>query len=231
MRRIQAILLALTALALSQSGLAQEERTYDRADFPVTVEREVENDTMIAVVFAEVEDNDQSDAASEVNSLISWAGDLARSTPGIELQTMQYTTRPVYAPNSRRIVGWIARQSLRLESQDSESLSTLLGTLQERVAIESMSYQLSKAVRDAVEDELVAEALARFRQRATQVASEMGRDGYRLMWVNINAVRVASPSVSNTRALSFAAEAAPPQIEAGVQTLSVSANGAIELLP
>ena len=40
----------------------------------------------------------------------------------VELQTMQYSTRPVYA-NGRRIIGWVARQSLRLESTDAEALS------------------------------------------------------------------------------------------------------------
>jgi predicted secreted protein len=216
------------AIALTGTALAQEERDYDRADFSVTAEREIENDTLIAVVFAEVEDNDQADAADSVNAGIAWAADRARRVDGVELQTMRYTTRPVYAPNSRRIVGWIARQSLRLESQDAETLSELLGELQTRVAIESMTQQLSREARAAVEDELIAEALARFRSRAELIASEMGRDGYRLISVNVNSGGV----VRNTavRAMAFA-ESAAPVIDTGLQTVAVTVSGAIELLP
>jgi hypothetical protein len=105
--------------ALAATSLAAQELTYDRVDLNVSAESEIENDQMIAVVYAEVEDNDQAEAADAVNQSIRWATERARRIDGVELQTMQYSTSPVYAPNSRRISGWIARQSLRLQSGDA----------------------------------------------------------------------------------------------------------------
>ena len=133
------------------------------------------------------------------------------------------TTRvPVYA-NGRRIVGWVARQGLRLESQDAEALSELLGELQERVAIQSINYSISEAARDAAEDELIAEALAQFSRRANLIASELGHDGYRIVRINVGTsggFRAPDTRVMVTAARAGQVEA--PAIEAGTQRMSVT---------
>ena len=231
MPRFTKICLALSASLLALAAAAQENPpVYDRVDLNVSAEREVENDVMVAVVYAEVEANTQARAADDVNQAIRFAADRARATAGIEQQTLRYTTRPVYA-NDRRIIGWIARQSLRLESMDAQALSTLLGELQTRVAIESMGSSLSKAARDAVEDEVIAEAIARFRRRASQIAAEFDRESYRLVQLNVGSY-AAFPEQAQMRALFSASVAdaqAAPTIEAGVQTVSVQVSGTIEL--
>jgi predicted secreted protein len=172
-----ALLMAVSALP---AAAQDNPPVFDRIDLSASAERQVESDIMVAVVYAEVEANTQARAADDVNQAISFAADRAGNTAGIEVQTQRYTTRPVYA-NDRRIVGWVARQSLRLESRDAAALSTLLSELQTRVAIESLNASLSKAARDAAEDALIAEALAQFQRRASLIASELDRDGYRLI--------------------------------------------------
>ena len=228
--------LLLTASAIAAIGLAapaagqNPPQTYDQIDLMATAERQIENDLLIAVVYAEVEDNDQADAADRVNSDIRWAADQARRAGGIELQTMQYSTRPVYA-NGRRIVGWVARQALRLESTDPETLSALLGRLQERVAIQSLNYGLSRATRDAAEEALIADALARFTSRADLVARELGRDGFRIVRLNIGTpnMPIAYREMRSQIGVMAADAVAPPEIEAGAQTLTVTINGTVEL--
>jgi predicted secreted protein len=231
MKHLTRLIAALAITAWAIPAPAQDaQRTYDRVDFNVTAEREVENDVLVAIVYSEAEDNDQADAADEVNANIRWAADRARRASDVELQTLQYTTRPVYAPNSRRIVGWIARQSLRLESRAPAALSTLLGDLQARVALQSLNYDLSKAARDTAEDELIREALSRFNRRAALIADEMDRSGYRLVNVNVNTGGPIAFARAQ-RAEFQVADVAAPEIAAGTQTLSVTANGAIELAP
>jgi len=231
MPRFTKYCLALSASILALAAAAQEAPpVYDRIDLNVSAEREVENDVMVAVVFAEVEANSQSSAADQVNEAIRFAADRARATDGIEQRTLRYTTRPVYA-NDRRIVGWVARQSLRLESTNAEALSTLLGELQTRVAIESMGSTLSKAARDAVEDEVIAEAIALFRRRAEQVADQFGRESYRLVHINVGSFR-ANPMEAQLRLFDTARvedAVTAPVIEAGVQTVTVQVSGTIEL--
>lgn len=229
MRQIRRSLPTLLLSLLAGAALAQQPPTYDRVDLSASAEREVGNDLLVAVVFAEVEDNDQADAANAVNESIQWAAERARRVAGLELQTQQYTTRPVYAPNSRRITGWIARQSLRLESQDPEVLSELLGELQARVAIQSLGAELSRSARDSAEEALIAEAIAAFKRRAELVAAELGHQGYRLVHLNVGTSGFF-PNRNNVRELSFAsADAAPPAIEAGGQSVTVTVNGTIEL--
>jgi predicted secreted protein len=219
------------AAALFATGvLAQDDQTYDRIDLMASASAEIENDLLIATVFAEAEDNDQADAAAAVNEAIAWAAERARRVDGVDLQTTNYTTRPLYA-NGRRITGWAARQGLRLESEDAEALSSLLGTLQERVAVEGMSYALSDGARTAAEDRLIAEALSQFNRRAELIAGELGREGFRIVRLN-----VGTPGIffnRQTLALSRAADSnvsfTPPEIEAGTQDLQVTINGTIEL--
>ena len=217
------------ATLLATTAFAQDDQTYDQIDLSADARLEIENDLLIATVFAEAEDNDQADAAAAVNEAIAWAADHARRVPGIRLQTTSYTTRPLYA-NGRRITGWAARQGLKLESADAEALSALLGELQERVAVQSMSYELSDTARNEAEEQLIADAIAQFDRRANLVARELGREGYRIVRLNVSTqgsnplirtaqARVAEASVSLT----------PPEIEAGVQTLSVIINGTVEL--
>jgi predicted secreted protein len=231
MPRFTKYCLALPVSLVAFAAMAQESPpVYDRIDLNVSAERQVENDIMVAVVFAEAEANTQARAADEVNQAIRFAADRARATAGIEQRTLRYSTRPVYA-NDRRIIGWVARQSLRLESKDAAVLSTLLGELQTRVAIESMGSTLSKPARDAVEDEVIAEAIAQFRRRAAHIAAEFDRDSYRLVHLNVGSYGVFAQEAQMRAldAVGVSDAVAAPTIEAGVQTVSVQVNGTIEL--
>ncbi|HUF71931.1 MAG TPA: SIMPL domain-containing protein [Gammaproteobacteria bacterium] len=229
MKRLSIVGLGLCAATLAAPALPQEDdQTYDRVDLMAEARLDVENDVLIAMVFAEVENNDQADAAAAVNEAIAWAADRARRVEGVEIQTTNYTTRPLYA-NGRRIVGWAARQGLRLESGDAGALSALLGELQERVAVQSMSYGLSDAARNGAEERLIADSLAQFDRRARLVAGELGRDGFRIVQLSIGTGGFFLPR--EAMALSRAADASftPPEIEAGTQSLTVTVNGTIEL--
>lgn len=219
---------ALLLVLATSVATAQQPLTYDRVDLNASAEREVENDLLIATVFAEVEDNNQADAANAVNEAIAWAGEQAEGARGVRWQTTQYTTRPVYA-NDRRIVGWVARQSLRLESEEPEVLSELLGQLQSRVAVESIGTALSKPRRDAAEEELIAEAIAAFERRAELVARELGRPDYRLVHMNVGTTRAYAAREMRQLGVMAVSDVAAPAIEAGVQTVSVNVNGTIEL--
>lgn len=227
MKRLAAWSLVLGVVCHTELALAQDEQTYDRIDLMANASTEVENDLLIAIVFAEVEDNDQADAADAVNAAISWAADRARRVDGIELETMSYSTRPLYA-NGRRIVGWAARQSLRLESRDAESLSELLGELQERVAVQSINYRVSDEASQRAEEALIVDALAQFNRRATLIARELGRDGFRIVRLNVGTAGGRGPILFDQSAARVAEVTAPP-IEAGTQTMTVTVSGQIEL--
>ena len=221
-------------LAAALTAGAQEAPTYDQIDLSASAERDVENDLLVAVVYAQEQDARQSVAADQVNQTISWVLEQADDVRSVRSQTLQYGSFPVYG-NNRRITAWQVRQSVRLESTDTDALSELLGELQARAAIESVNYDASSDARDAANDELIAAALARFSERATLVATELGRPGYRIVRINIqtgdgsrnpvflpNMARMASDSSESVAA---------PSLEAGTQRMIVSVSGTIELDP
>ena len=230
MRGSTGLLIALLGSALA-SAHAQESVFYDQITLSATAEREVDNDELVAVVYAQAQAERQVEAADQVNRDIRWALERAESTRGISAQTLQYSSFPVYSDN-RRIIGWQARQSLRLESRDSERLSELVGELQSRVAVQSISYQVSREARAAADDELIGEALETFNRRARLVADRLGRPGYRIVRLDINTGGGVPTPVAFRSAMAdevAVAAAAAPSFEAGTQTVSVSVFGTVEL--
>lgn len=219
-----------TLLAMAVSGPVhahESEPTYDRITLSASSEREVENDLLVASLYAEHQAQRQQTVSKEVNAAIRWALEKSKQSSDIKVQTTQYNTSPLY--NKNVITGWRARQSIRLESKDADKLSDLIGELQERLSIGSVNYAVSKAARDLVEESLTSEALAQFRRRADLVTRDLGRKSYRFVQININTQGARpQPIAYATRGVAMES-AAPPAIEAGVQTVSVNVSGTIEV--
>lgn len=224
----------VSLLSCSLAGVgqvaAQQDVVYDQIDLTATAEREIENDELVAVVYAQAQAQRAAEAANSVNEDIRWALEQAEAVRGITAQTLQYNSSPVYG-NNQRIAGWQARQSLGLKSTDSDRLSELLGDLQERVAIQSVNYQVSREAREATDDSLIAEALQSFNRRAELVADELGRPGYRIVRININTGGGRAPPIAYRSSMAAVAEVASPALEAGTQVVSVTVSGTIELNP
>ncbi len=218
-------------LMLAMSADAHEsEPTFDRVSLSASAEREVENDLLVAVLFAEHQAPRQQTVSQAVNDAIRWALDKAKAMSGVKVQTTQYNTSPLY--DKKIIRGWRARQSIRLESKNADVLSDLIGELQERLSIGSVKYALSKAARDAVEELLTTQALARYRQRAELITKELGRKTYRIVQININTQGANPRQVGYaTRGIAAMEKSAGPAIEAGVQRVTVNVSGTIEVDP
>jgi predicted secreted protein len=221
---------AICLFAATSTPSVAADQPYDQVDLSASAEQEIDNDLLIAVVYAEAQDERQADAANVVNEAIQWALSAADRARGVKTQTLQYSSFPTYGNNSR-IVGWQARQSLRLESADSDALGKLLGELQERVAIQSVNYDVSREARARADDALIAEALAQFNRRATLVAEQLGRPGFRIVRMSISTgSNMPSPIAYRSRGVAaMEAGVAAPALDSGVQTLSVTVSGTIEL--
>jgi hypothetical protein len=81
MSRFIKLCLPVSASLWALAAVPQEiPPVYDRVTLNVTAERQVENDIMVAVVYAEVEANNQARAADDVNQAIRYAADRAAAT-------------------------------------------------------------------------------------------------------------------------------------------------------
>jgi predicted secreted protein len=194
----------------------------------VSASEEVDSDLLVIRMAATHEALQQAQAAGRVNEDMAWALAAARAVPAVKAQTLDYRTTPVY--DERSIRAWRTQQALRLESADRDALTRLLASLQERLAIESISYEVSPDVRAAVEDRLIEGALRRFGERAERITRALGHARYGLVNVNVGTSGYHPPPMPfEGRALAMKADFAEPSIEAGQQTLSVNVDGTIEL--
>ena len=221
----------LCSFLLSLPVLAAESPAYDRIAFSVNAEKEVENDVLTAVLFASQTGQDTATLSDSVNQDIAWAMDISQQEDAIQSRTLGYMTNPVYT--NGRVDGWEVRQSIELKSKDSKILSGLLGSLQTKLRIESISYSISTEVRKATEELLISEALAGFKNRAAQVQANMNRAEYRVVHLNI---RTASDSPQHGIRMArgsamMMAESAPaaPSLDAGKQKVHVTIDAEIEL--
>ena len=221
------LLVIATLLSPLPAVAAGESTHYDRVSLQATASAEVENDILVATLSVYREGSNPALLSEAVNADIHWAIEAAKKVSAVTVQTLGYRTNPIY--QQQRLSGWRVRQSLRLESKDIAALSQLIGRLQERLAVGQVGYRISPQRRNAVEEELIAEAIARFQQRAALVAKQMGRSRYRVVDMNIESPGGPMRPLGRV-AMSVMGEArTAPRFEVGVQTLQVSINGIIEL--
>ena len=223
---IPALMLALfTGNAFAHPETPQ----YNRVSLNESAQTEVDNDLLVAVLFAQAEGKDAAMPADEVNRIVDWAVNLAKSHPEVKVQTLGYQSSAIY--NKSNIRGWRVNQSLRLESRDSRLLGDLVARLQEQLKVKSIGYQVSDEQRRKQLDNLTAEALARFQDRAEHIAKSLGRSAYRVVRLNINDSRQNPMPMARGMAMEASADGgvAPARIEAGTQKMTISVNGEIEL--
>jgi predicted secreted protein len=226
------LLSALFALLVAPApGLGAERLTYDRVSFPVSAEREVPADQVVAVLAAQRQGPKAAELAKAVNEIVAWGLDQAKEVPTVHAQTLAYATTPVYLKGS--LNGWRITQSIKLQSKDAAALSELIGRLQARMLLQTVDYSLSEEKKKAVEADLIGSALADFKDRAKLIGERLGQPQYRLVEMRIDTEGASPPPVFRSAAVGLAAaEAASPplpSIGAGVQLLRVRASAVIEL--
>jgi len=202
---------------------------YDRIGIAASATRAVASDLVVADLFSERQGSDQVVVADQVNRAVRWAVGLAKETEGVRVRTLGYRTSPVR--RQQALVGWRARQGLRIEGRDPERIARLLGRLQERLSLGGMRYEVSPQARAAAEDALVVEALTAFRARAALVTRELGRDDYRLVRADVSSGGPPPPRPVAFRAATTEQAVTPPALEPGAQELTVTVDGTIELEP
>ena len=207
----------------------QHEPTHNLVSFSVDANADIDNDTMVAILYIQREGTQPKTLADEVNQTVNWGIQLAKAVPEVSVQTQTYNTNPVYKNGNLR--GWRVDQSIRLESRDSTKLGELVGALQEKLAVRSLGYEVSAEARRKANEGLVSDAITRFSERADLIRRQLGRSSYRLVRMDINTSR-GQPPRPMMRSMAMEADVArvaAPQIEAGTKEISVHINGTIEL--
>ena len=228
----KAILLFLAGMLPAAIVLAAETTPvrYNTVTLQAEVQREVPNDLLNATLYVEVNDASAAAVANIVNKRVNEALRVAKEYKGVRVRSGNNQAYPVYS-RTNQLQGWRGRAEIRIESRDFEVASNLIGKLQSGMQLANLNFSVSPESRRSAEDELAVEVIAAFRARADILAKALGGRGYKLQNVAVaNGYHAPQPRFAMARAAAAVPEVAAPNLEAGVSRITVTANGAIEVV-
>lgn len=221
-----------TALLLTamMSGAHAETTGYDQLTFQAEVKEEVQNDEVRASLYKKAQATDSKTLATTLNTTINNAMRIAKRYPSVTVSTGQQTTYPRYDKNDK-IIGWTGQANIDLKSTDFAATSQLIADLQETLVMDNLTFGVSDTKKDALEQKLMTDASRAFQQQAKNLTRAWDARGYRVVNVNLNTGNNYPRPMYNAMAMkSESADAVPRQsFESGNSTISVTANGTIEL--
>lgn len=227
-------LLTTGALGLmtAMMGSAHAEPTgYDQLSFQTEVKEEIANDEVRASLYKKAQASNSNTLATTLNTSINNALNIAKRYPSVTVSTGQQRTYPRYDKNDK-IIGWTGQANIDIKSTDFAATSQLIADLQETLVMDNLSFGVSEDKKDAMEQKLMTEASRAFQEQAKSLTRAWDARGYRVVTVNLNTgnnyPRPIYSSMS-MRAEGKDASVPAPNFESGNSTISVTANGTIEL--
>ena len=147
----------------------------------------------------------------------------------MEVRTGRFGLSPRYSRDGK-MTGWQGTAELVLEGQDVARISETAGKLT-TLTVSSASFGLTPAQRQEAQAQAQNQAIALFRQRATEIAKAFDFVAYTLGEVSVNFEEGVPPGYRGPMmaARSVAAEAAPVPVEAGLASVSVTVSGSVQL--
>lgn len=223
------VLLLVSAGFWGTATAAEGDLQYNQVRFQAAASEAVANDRMQAVLTVQDEDDDAAQLADRINTAMAWALEQSKGQKDIDVRSGGYSTQPVYN-NKNVLSAWRASQQLILEGGDFTQIGKLIGVLQQRLQLTTVSFSVAPDTRAAVERKLIDQALDSFKQRAEQVRKNIGTPGYRIVEININTedTPVQPYPVMRAEAASFKS-VAEPRFEGGDSDVRVSVQGLVQL--
>jgi len=226
--KIKVMVVTFLLIALPAFASANEQMQFNIVNLSAEQSRQVENDVMVVVMQASAQKNSSAEAANAVNQIMAWADPIMSADTQIRYQSLNYQTRPVY--HERSVTGWTASQQVRLESENFEALTTMLGTLQQQLQIVSMQFAVSEAKRKSEIDTLIVAALEAFTEKAELISQSMKARDHRLVSIAVDEHGTPVGYRGIVQAEAMAVGSAAPQVEAGDSKISVRVTGSIQLI-
>jgi len=224
--------LLLLAMLLPAAATAAEPSAprYNSVTLAASAQRELANDLLGATLYVEVNDANAAGVAKTVNAAVNRALAVAREEKAVRAWSGNNRSYPVYT-RGNQLQGWRGRGEVRIESRDFEAVSRLIGRLQANMQLAGVQFSVSPEARAAAENELIGEAIAAFKARAEIVQTALGGRGYKLQNLDVSSGQSGPmPRMALARPAMAAEAPQPPALEGGVSTITVNANGTIEIL-
>lgn len=171
----------------------------------------------------------QTQLKQALDSALAEAKKAAR--PGqLDVQTGNFQVSPRYT-NKGVSSGWQGMAELVIEGRDMPAIGQLTGRIT-TLTISRVAYNLSRELREKVEGEVSAQAIARFRAKAADYARNFGYAGYAVREVNVNTNESSPGRPMPLQMQARAVSAAPDEalsVEPGKGTVVVTVNGSVQM--
>ncbi|SNT70075.1 SIMPL domain-containing protein [Psychrobacter sp. LV10R520-6] len=227
-----AVATSAACLLTAMMGSAHAEPSgYDQLSFQTEVKEEVANDEVRASLYKKLQATNAKTLATNLNTSVNKALAIAKRYPSVTVSTGQQRTYPRYDKNDK-IVGWTGQANIDLKSTDFAATSQLIADLQETLVMDNLNFGVSEAKKDALEQKLMTDASRAFQQQAKNLTRTWDARGYRVITVNLNTgSNYPRPMYGTMNMKADSAESSVPSqsFESGNSTISVTANGTIEL--
>jgi predicted secreted protein len=223
--------LSLSALMAMSTSAHAEPTGYNQLTFNTEVKSEVANDEVRATLYKKAQATDAKTLAKTLNTAVNSAVAIAKRYPSVTVKTGQQNTYPRYDKNDK-IIGWTGQANIELKSTDFTATSQLIADLQETLVMDNLSFGVSEPKKDELERQLMVQASRAFQDQAKTMTSAWDAKGYRVINVNLNTgnnyPRPMYGAMMKTESMS---DSVPAQnFESGNSTITVTANGTIELV-
>lgn len=206
-----------------------EPTLFNLVNFQTQASREVPNDTIIAILNVEMDDIDPGKLANNVNQIMRQALKVTTDFKSVKVKTGNYQTYPVYSKN--KLTHWHIRQEMRLEGNQFDDVTNLIGKLQGQLQLARLTFSVSPEAQRKIEDNLITEAIASFKHRAELISNNLNAKSYKIKDMNVQTSEGAPRPEFAMRSLAISDSngMAPPALESGTSRITVIAAGAIKL--
>lgn len=230
------LLMAAGLMTTALPSRADSESPRNVVRFSATATQELTQDLLTITLQANREGSQAAEMQAGLKQMLDAALSDARKSAqpqAMEVRTGYFSVQPRYN-SAGRVNGWQGSAQLILEGTDIARITQTSGRLNQLNVI-NVSYGLSRALREQYESALTSQAIARFKTRAAQMATDFGLKGYTLGDVNVSSTEPGfepRPYLAMAmRAKTMEAADAPLPVEPGKGVLSVSVNGQVILTP
>lgn len=225
-------LLAVAAGAGAQTPLATTVAPQNVVNLSASAAQEVPKDLLTIVFSTSREGPDAGQVQAQLKQALDTALAEARKAakPGqLDVQTGNFALYPRYS-NKGAANGWTGSAELVVEGKDMPAISQLAGRIN-TLTVARTSFGLSREAREKVDADVTAQAIARFKLKAEQVAKQFGFGGWALREVSVQGSDMSSGPQPMMR---MQASAAPPAdsalpVEAGKTQVTATVSGSVQL--
>jgi len=221
------LILPLVLLSLT-SPLKAQDINYNQISLSAAASQEVANDVMNARLIVQENGAKPSQLSQRVNTRMTKILAIVERSADIKAQTTNYNTQPGY--KNGKITGWQVTQSLNLNSENIDQLTTLLAKLNELAHIQSMTFSVSDSLREQTKQTLTKAAIKQFRDKAQVITEQFDKTTYKLVHASVDTnSNHYSPKHMMMERMAVADAVSTPAVSAGTNKITVTVNGSIEL--